>query len=445
MARSHRPAVAVGIVVAAFAAISAVALATQRAERLYGDAQKYQAMSVQFSASRRPIVEQGPFVYRVGVPWLASALQPRVERAFGGWQRRIDAQVGMGGVAPFFVINIVAALAASVLLLIYVMRFVPGAVIPVVLVIAWMATWHAPVRFVHFYPVNVDAAFLVVLLGALLTIETTRHWPALASALAVTPVVFAGTLVRESMVVGALAFAAARLAGKRDHRPGDGHRWAIVIPFAAWVAGMVVVRQIAVANPPYEPIAEAAGMAREKPVFTWVLAWFFTFGAPAIALLAAGFREAFAIVRTRPEIGLVLVFCGLAAFFGGSDTERILAWSAPAVYVLVGTAIDARWQVLTRMPLLIAALVLVQVASSRALWPIPVGIDRVHRFADLGVNWQSLTSIADKFLVIDNYYSNLWSFYGSRTVHAVTLFFDLAMTAVFALSIERFWRLGSWR
>ena len=97
------------------------------------------------------------------------------------------------------------------------------------------------------------------------------------------------------------------------------------------------------------------------------------------------------------------------------------------------------------MPLLVSALVVVQVASSRALWPVPVGIDHVQRFGEFGANWQSLASIADKFLVVDNYYSNLWSFFGSRAVHAVTLFLDLTMTAVFALSIERARRFGSWR
>ena len=164
--------------------------------------------------------------------------------------------------------------------------------------------------------------------------------------------------------------------------------------------------------------AEVAAILRNKPIWTWVLGWFFTFGPPVIALIAAGRSEVRALLRIRPEIGGHVAVCGVLGYIAGtgSDTERLLAWAAPAVYVLAGQAIAARRAVLMRMRLLLALLITVQIASSRLLWPIPVEIDQATTFASLEPGWSALVVIADKFLVIDNYYSNLWSFYGSRPV-----------------------------
>jgi hypothetical protein len=82
-------------------------------------------------------------------------------------------------------------------------------------------------------------------------------------------------------------------------------------------------------------------------------------------------------------------------------------------------------------------MLVVQIASSRILWPIPVGVDSATRVSDLKAGWSAIPLLADKFLVIDNYYSNLWSFFGSRPVHAATLAFDVILTLVIVRSIKR--------
>ena len=69
------------------------------------------------------------------------------------------------------------------------------------------------------------------------------------------------------------------------------------------------------------------------------------------------------------------IVCGALAYVGGSDTERILGWAAPVVYVLIGRAIEAYWPVLRRHPVATAALAIVQLLSARVFWPVPVGYD----------------------------------------------------------------------
>ena len=427
----------IAIVAAAFLAISAWSASTQRVERLYADGQVYQWMAVQFFQSHLPITGGAPWVYRVATPWLAAKLRPLVARTLPRLDSSIENASGMAGVTPFFVINIVASAAATLLLLLYLRRFVGSVGVRVLLVIVWIATWHAPVRFVYFYPANVDALFMVFLLAGLLIIEAWHGRSPVATAFLLVPVVFVGMLVRESMVLIPIAFGVAQIDGAaRDRRAA--RLMASVVPIVAAVLAWLFVRSIVMPLPGH-PWSDFANIVRNKPIFTWVLAWFFTFGPPAIALLAAGRLEVWAFLRTRPEIGVLVAACGVLGYFGGngSDTERLLAWGAPAMYVLVGEAIAARRSVLARMPLLMSLLIVVEIASSRVLWPIPVGIDRAKTFASLEPGWSALRAIADKFLVIDSYYSNLWSFYGSRPVHAATLAFDLALVAGVATWIER--------
>jgi hypothetical protein len=38
---------------------------------------------------------------------------------------------------------------------------------------------------------------------------------------------------------------------------------------------------------------------------------------------------------------------------------------------------------------------------------------------------------------MNNYYANLWSFFGSRTLHAAQLVYDLVLTAAIAYAIRR--------
>ncbi len=421
----------------AFAIISVSSSVIQRMERLYGDAEIYQRVAVQFFESR-PISAQAPWAYRVATPWLAATLRPVISRTLPGLDHDIEEASGLAGVTPFLFVNIAASAAATLLLWLYLRCFIQSALLRVGLVIAWITMWHSPVRWVYFYPANVDALFMVALIGGLLVIEVWRGRPPLLAACVLAPIVFIGTLVREAMALVPLAFGVAQMTeAMRDRR--IERLIASIVPVLALVLAALFVRSIVTPTPGHQQWAEVEAILRNKPIWTWMLGWFFTFGPPVIALIVAGRTQVWAFLRSRPEIAGHLLACAVLGYIAGtgSDTERLLAWGGPAVYVLAGQAIEHRRFVLARLPVLMALLLVVQIASSRVLWAVPVGVDRATRFEQLEANWSALPALADKFLIIHNYYANLWSFYGSRPIHAATLAFDLVLTVAVVLWISR--------
>lgn len=432
------PALEMLIVAAAFAAISISTAVTQPMERIYADAQIYQNIAIQFYESRVPIHAQIPGGSRIATPWLAATLRPTVSRAMPRLDDDVEEASGMLGVTPFLLINIAASGIATILLWFYLRYFIDRALVRVGLVIAWAAMWHAPVRWVYFYPANVDALAMASLIGGLLIIEAWRHRSPLVGSLLLAPVVFAGTLAKETIVLVPIAFGIAQVAAAARDRRTD-RLVAAAVPVVAMTLALLFVRSILIPAPGHQKWIELDYILRNKPLWTWVLGWFFTFGPPVIALIAAGWRETWTLLQARLDLAGYLAACAVLGYIAGtgSDTERLLVMAAPVVYVLAGRVIESRRLVLARQPVMLALLLVVQIASSRLLWPIPVGVDTATRVSSLEWSWSAIPALADKFLVIDNYYSNLWSFFGSRPVHAATLAFDLALTLVVIRSLNR--------
>jgi hypothetical protein len=426
------------IVAAAFAALSGSAAIMQPMERVFADAQIYHNVAIQFYESRVPIHAQVPGGSRIATPWLAATLRPVVSRTLPVLDDQVEEASGLLGVTPFLLINIVASCAATFLLLLYLRRFIDSVAVRVALVIAWAAMWHSPVRWVYFYPANIDALSMVSLIGGLLIIEAWRDKSPLAASLWLAPVVFVGTLVKETMVLVPIAFGMAQVAAvARDRRVE--RLVAAAVPALALGLALLLVRSIVIPDAGHQKWIEIDYILANKPPWVWILAWFFTFGPPVVALIAAGWRDAWGFLRARLDLAAYLAAVAVLSYIAGtgSDSERLLAMAAPVVLVLAGRAIERRRFLLARMPLLLTVLIVAQIASSRVLWPIPVGVDSPTRVSELAAGWSALYVLADKFLVIDNYYSNLWSFFGSRAVHAAVLAFDLALTLFVVRSINR--------
>jgi hypothetical protein len=401
----------VGLVAIVFALISAASAIQQEARWrpvLEGDALEYFEMTRQFHAGETTVRATGPFVYRVGVPWLASRASAE----------QIDAYT------PFYLINICSAFAVALLLLVWLQRFVVSPGIRVLLVAAYVAAWHAPARFVYFYPVYVDPPFLACMLTALVLMDRRSDDASIWRRVALLVTIVAGTLVRESMAIVAVAAAAAPVWPRRGAWPAVAWRLA---PIAAAAGALLVSHHVGILRDPYSPFTEPRAMLATKPLAMWLLGWFFAFGPPIIALIAANDRGSLAIVGGRPHVALFFLGCVAASFFGGTDTERIAAWAAPVVYAAAGVAIERfRW---SAGWVVIAILAVTQAISARIFWPIPSVAYNVGPYVWTG-KWQEAYEAFNRLVVIHTHYTYLWSSFGSRAWHTALLAFDLAFVAL---------------
>jgi hypothetical protein len=388
----------------AFAAVSVFSAHLQQFTPVpFADAEEYLDMTRQYEAGARIVHASAPFVYRVATPWLAS-------------------------LGSYYLVNIAAALAATLLLVVWLRRHVETRFARLFTIVLFLATWIGPARFVYFTPVYVDPLFIALSMAGVLLVDATRDWLAMRAGWLVAALVFVGTFSRETMVLVALAFAAL-------HTPWTARaRWrfrdaiAAVIPFVAAAAAELIVRRLAMPTETYSAAGQLLTLARQKPFFTWVLSWFFVFGPGVVALIAIDGRRSAAWLRSRPHLVAFLAGCGMLAFVGGTDTERITLWSAPVVYALAGRAIDHCRRVWTK-PALALVLGAAQLVSSRLLWPVPSNGYVVTEFAGEAGRGQVLDLI-NRLVVIDTHYGNLWSYWGSRTWHAIVLAYDLVFVAI---------------
>ena len=423
--------VALYIVIAVWAAID------QKPARLVADGTAYHAMATQYSAGARVVTAEAPFVMRIATPWLASQLDPVVRRILpDGLELSIEEANGLKGFPGFYAVNLAASLLATLLLYWYLTLLVEDVRVRCLLMALWIMQWHGPVRFTFFYPAYIDPLFLALLFAGLAVSELGARGRFGAAAMCASALAFAATFSRETAVLIPLLFAA-RHWKRLLHPERALDRLLVILPFVVVVPAFAIVRELTVPLRPFDPFGGPLQMLREKPVFTWFLAWFFSFGPATLGVILSSWEQVVRVVKARPELATYLLSCGVLGYVGGTDTERILTWAWPAVLVLLATAIGHHARVWARAPWLALALVGLAMISARIFWSIPAGIDDETPMRELGLNWSSVVVILDKTLVMNNYYANLWSFFGSRALHAAQLVYDLLLTGAIAYAIRR--------
>ena len=391
---------------------SAYAFRTQQVSMLrYGDGDEYLTASEQI-AEGRPQTTESPAIYRVALPWVVAKLFPT------------DIPHG------YRVLNTIAGGAATLLLVVWLEEFGIGAVMQAVIVLMFVASWLAPVRFVAFYPLYVDPPFIVLALLGLILIHRIRgrwSWPRI---LALTLVCLLGTLCRETMLFVACACAAVNIRlPRRVPSPTDVPLVARCLPLAAWVIAIAVTRML-----PFHPrysfslFGNALFLFHTKPLFTLPLAAFFTMG-PVLTLALYDWRESSRLLGEHFYLVVYTLGCLAAGYVGGHETERYWLWASPIAYVLIAQAMVRHKDALLHRASVFVVLVLAQAISERIFWPIPDPGSGVPALEEWPWLWPKVYAVIDRLVVIDDYFWNLWSYFGSKPFHFVMLCIDVLFAA----------------
>ncbi len=360
----------------------------------------YYDVAQQYAAGHWRVASEAPLVYRVGTPFLASLLYRHV----------LPGDLFL----CFKIVNLAANALTLALLVAWLRRFVADWRIRTALGLMFLLQWDTPTRWLYFYPAHTDPWMWVFLLGGLLAAERYRDRPTGRRLLLVAVLGAVGVAFREVVLVVPAAFV---FVGS-SWRGGTAtivnalrsFRWRLMIPLLAAVGALLAVRMFARQTNGYSFAATALHFLKDKSPLVYVLSFFLAFG-PLLWLPLLFWRQAKEFLMHRQELAAYLAAFALLGFIGGTDTERLLYWSMPVVYVLIGRTLEAHRRTLLRSWWLPTLLAVSQLVASRAVfWPIP------DYPANEPYRWPVFTPFGRHVAFME-----LFSFYEPRRMQVVSL------------------------
>jgi hypothetical protein len=377
------------------------------------DGQQYHAMAARVLEGGRPQAP-APYVDRVGTPALAAAISIATGRSL------LDSFRG---------INLLASAATVILLAVWLRRHVPDAVARISVLVFFMVEPHSPLRFTFFYPVNVDPLATTWLVAGLLGVDWFLARPGVARAGAVGLLVAVGVVFREIVLVVAMAMTCAPAHVPEGETARAGGRGLIArlgagawLPLVTGVLAFAAVRAWSVETPSdYRLWGAVTYWLQWKTPAQMALAPLLVFG-PALALPLYFARSSLRTLVERPDwMAYALIFV-VGAWLGASDTERILVFTGPVVYVQIARALAISRERGSATPFL-TVLVVIQLVTSRAF--LPIGAESPPSI--LGGSASCVSSLASWL----RSYETLWSFMLTREqLVALTAFEGAALLVV---------------
>ncbi len=414
-------------VLAAFVLLSGVYASQQPIDGREGlgeGGQIYHAMATAFPRELPP-PGTAPFVHRLGTPLAAAVLAKSRDWVIAAGFDRLN-----------FALN-----ALSVLLLVVLLqRHVPGAFARVLVACAFMIEPHSPMRLSYVHPLSADPAALAGLLAGLVGIEWFQARPGPTRAAWLAALVSAGVVFHEAilMVGVCVLFTPAsndwRGAGPRPatwrERLSALDRTGAWLPLMSGTITLALIHAWVVPTPSaYSASGEMLRWLTEKSMLRYGIAWFLVFG-PLLALPLYFWRASAGFLRERPAWPAYLAMCAAVAWVGDGETERLLAWASPVVYILIGRAFAAA--AFDPASVAVTGLVLAQGFSSRVFSPIggPIAPPAVRAEVWERLGW------ADTAWALS--YQNMWSqFCAPAMLNAYLLWYGVTVGCVMGLVWHR--------
>jgi len=203
-----------------------------------------------------------------------------------------------------------------------------------------------------------------------------------------------------------------------------GPYYPAIVAVVAGIAGIFLVRSIATQYNDYSFVKTAFDWAYDKPVLTYIHAYFVTYGL-LIVIPLFFWRRTVNFLWNNQYMLVYLAGFMLFGWIGGSDTERFLYWAMPVVYVLIGIEIEENRSIFNS-PWLILFLSASTICSQRMFWTVA---DYPNTFK---TPFPILSILSNKFQYLD-----LWSFFAERSVQAISLLEYLLLSALLLWWLNR--------
>ncbi len=349
------------VVLTVFAAVNLLSSAYQKPVSNHNgmgwDGPKYCQVAEALSKGELPRAE-APYVYRVGTPFLASVIG------------RTDL------VAGFKRANLAGNVVLVVLFMIWLRMHVTKPAVRVLLGVLLVTHWYGPVRYVYYSPVMVDNWSMVWMLAGLIGVERAAAGPSWRLIAGLSVIAFVGAFFRETTLIVPLALlffvnpigwdgGGSPFRARLSRMPPP----ACAVPLLCGLLGLGIVRFCAEPSAPFSQLETTLYWLYAKPLLSYVHAWFISYGLMVVIVIYF-WRETVRFLVARQHLLVFLLACALCGWFGGSDTDRLVYWSMPVVYVLMGRAL-AGATLFARAPLLALVLAALQCLTQRLFLTTP--------------------------------------------------------------------------
>jgi hypothetical protein len=197
-----------------------------------------------------------------------------------------------------------------------------------------------------------------------------------------------------------------------------------LIPLAAGIAAVFLVRSLASQANEYSFIQTAINWMYDKQFATYIHAYFVTYGI-LIIIPIYFWRGSIRLLWENQYLLVYLIAFLVFGLIGGSDTERFLFWAMPVVFVLLGSAIEEHKDVF-KSPWLILFLTAATVCSQRLFWTIADFPNYFPTPAPI------LSILSSKFQYLD-----LWSWFAQRSIQVKSFAQYLVVGGLLLLWLNR--------
>jgi hypothetical protein len=352
----------------------------------------------------KQVAAEGPYVYRVGTPLLVSLLN--IKDIFLGFQ----------------IVNTIANVLTLCLLWFWLRLHLKDSRVRVGLCLLFLLQWDTPVHWLYFFPAHTDPWLWTFLLAGLICLHylaqatNTSRWLLALGCLSAVGVVFREVALIIPLVLLFL------------HNPlrWSERRWKLHVPPAMFflpllcaLLALVLVRVSVVQTDDYSFARTAVQWVRTKSLLSYLHGWMLAYG-PVVFLPIIFFKQTLAFLRQSQWMTVYLLFFALMGYVGGSDTERLLYWSMPIVFILIGKVFEENAPLMRSKPLLLM-LIAVELLAVRAFLPTP----------DYTQGRESHSIPLFTPLGSDAYFMDLFSFHGTPSVEWISLLQYLAFAGMF--------------
>jgi len=280
------------------------------------DGVSYGAMAWQIEAGE-PVVAEKPFCHRLGTPWLAGKLACLLPDSLALTQ-------------VFMLVNLLPILLYPFLFLRFWRRFGMSDGFAWLFVFVFLLSWHVSPRFNFYYPVTPDPwlwLFALLLLPELGRSRLSVFW--------YTLLIFIGVLFRELVLWVALAGVLGRaLSISPGQWRSDLELRRQLIALGVGIVAMAITHQLATGTGGYTLARAVIGGFWHKPFPVWINGLFGAFGV-LLVLPLSDWRWLRDWIARHPQLAVWLAGLWVLGWCAGTDTIRIVFWSAPVAFLLL--------------------------------------------------------------------------------------------------------------